>query len=145
MIYMKFKILITALPLLLLGVAGNQALAWGDWGGGGSYWGQGGSEYYLNSCGYNCGRGGGYHSYRVGFQDGVQDAQAGNAYDCQIGYQTINYCNGYSAGFYSVNNNQEPEQQQNQESQSSSTSTSYSQSNPHITIYNVLPSDQGQG
>ena len=142
---MKFKILITALPLLLLGVAGNQALAWGDWGGGGSYWGQGGSEYYLNSCGYNCGRGGGYHSYRVGFQDGVQDAQAGNTYDCQIGYHTINYCDGYSAGFYSVKNNQEPEQQQNQESQSSSTSTSYSQSNPHITIYNVVPSDEGLG
>ena len=144
MICMRYKILITALPLLLLGVAGiaNQALAWEDRGGG-SYWGQG-----YQSCGYNCGSGeGGYHSYRylVGFQDGVQDAQVGDAYDCQIGYQTINYCNGYSAGFYSVNNNQEPEQQQNQESQSSSTSTSYSQPNPHITIYNVLPSDQGQG
>jgi hypothetical protein len=64
-----------------------------------------------------------------------------------------NCCNGYSAGFYSVNNNQEltnnNEQEQTQENQSSSTSTSYSQSNPHITIYNVLPnpngSDQGQG
>src|SRR5215469_2884335 len=137
MIYMKYQVMIAVL-LLLLGVAriANQALAWGDWGGG-SYWGQGGSEYYQNSCGYNCGSGGGgYHSYRylVGFQDGAQDAQAGNAYDCQIGYHTIDYCNGYSAGFYSVKNNQEPEQQQNQESQSSSTSTSYSQSNPHITI-----------
>ena len=159
MIYVRYKIVIVAFPLLLLGVAGiaNQALAWGDWGGGGSYWGQGGSEYYQNSCGYNCGSGsggGGYHSYRylVGFQDGVQDAQAGNAYDCQIGYQTINqtinYCNGYSAGFYSVNNNQEPTNNNEQESQSSSTSTSYSQSNPHITIYNVVPNpiaDQGQG
>jgi len=141
---MRYKIVIVAFPLLLLGIAGiaNQALAWGDWGGGGSYGGQGGSEYYQ-SCGYNC-RSEGSYRYLVGFQDGVQDAQAGNAYDCQIGYQTINYCNGYSAGFYSLNNNQEPEQQQNQESQSSSTSTSYSQSNPHITIYNVLPSDQGQ-
>jgi len=117
------------------------ASTWGDWGGG-TYWGQG-----YQSCGNNCDNGGGYHSYRylVGFQDGVQDAQAGNNYDCQIGYQTINYRNGYSAGFYSISNNQEPEQQQNQESQSSSTSTSYSQSNPRITIYNVLPSDQGQG
>ena len=146
MIYMTYQVVIAVLPFLLLGVAGiaNQALAWGDSG----EWGQGGSEYYQNSCGYNCRTGeGDYHSYRylVGFQDGVQDAQAGNAYDCQIGYQTINYCNGYSAGFYSVNSNQEPEQQQNQESQSSSTSTSYSQSNPHTTIYNVLPSDQGQG
>ena len=75
-----FEILITALALLLLGVAGiaNQALAWGDWGGGGIYWGQG-----YQSCGYNCGSGeGGYHSirYLVGFQDGVQDALAGNAY-----------------------------------------------------------------
>src|SRR5215469_3045063 len=99
MIYMRYKIVIVAFPLLLLGVAGiaNQVFAWGDWGGGGSYWGQGGSEYYQ-SCGNNClawgdWGGGGYHSYiyLVGFQHGVQDAQAGKAYDCQIGYQTINY------------------------------------------------------
>jgi len=39
---MRYKILIAALPLLLLGVVGitNQALTWGDWGGGGTYWGQ---------------------------------------------------------------------------------------------------------
>ena len=136
---MRYKIVIVAFPLLLLGIAGiaNQALAWGDWGGGGSYGGQGGSEYYQ-SCGYNC-RSEGSYRYLVGFQDGVQDAQAGNAYDCQIGYQTINYCNGYSAGFYSVNNNQEPTNNNEHESQSSSTSTLYSQSNPHIIIYNVVP------
>src|SRR5215467_7382210 len=125
MIYMKYQVVIAALPHLLLGVAGiaNQALAWGD-SGAGSYWGQGGPEYYQ-SCGDNCGSGRGYHSYGylVGFQDGVQDAQTGNAYNCQIGYHTINYCNGYSAGFYSVN--QEPTN--NNEQESSSASASYSQ------------------
>jgi hypothetical protein len=86
---------------------------------GGSYWGQVGSVL-QNSCGAcgdrdnywsqgyqtcgSCADGGGggqYHSYRylVGFQDGVQDAQAGNNYDCQIGYHTVNYCNGYSANW----------------------------------------------
>ena len=82
---MRYKILIAAL-LLLLGVVGitNQALVWGDWGGGGTYWGQG-----YQSCGYNCSSGeGGYHSYRylVGFQDGVQDAQARNVLSHLCGF-----------------------------------------------------------
>jgi hypothetical protein len=52
MIYMKYKIMIAAFPLLLLGVAGvtSQAFAWGYWndgGGGGDYWGHGGG--YENS------------------------------------------------------------------------------------------------
>jgi hypothetical protein len=49
---MKYKIMIAAFPLLLLGVAGvtSQAFAWGYWndgGGGGDYWGHGGG--YENS------------------------------------------------------------------------------------------------
>jgi hypothetical protein len=49
MIYMRYKIMIAAFPLLLLGVAGatNQALAWRYWnsgGEGGDYWGHGGYE-----------------------------------------------------------------------------------------------------
>jgi hypothetical protein len=154
---MKYKVTMMALPLLLLGVgvAGgigtNRALAWGfqNWNGGEeNYWSQeGGSGYYQTCCGIGSSWGGGgglHYRYLIGFQAGVQDAQAGNAYDCQIGYHTMSYCNGYS-GYYSINNQQNGNQQTQE--QQSSTSTSYSQSNPHITIYNVLPnpnsSDQG--
>jgi hypothetical protein len=103
--------LFSLMAVAALGQAGNLQMVkawngdgdgvgyWHHWVGGccdqsnylqGSYWSQVGSE--QSNCG-SCGSGDGgeYHSYRylVGFQDGVQDAQAGNNYDCQIGYHTL--------------------------------------------------------
>jgi hypothetical protein len=71
MIYMKYNIIIAALPLLLLGIAGvgttNKVLAWNDWDHGccGPQWGVG--DYHQQP-------GSGPEPYQNGWYAGQQDA-----------------------------------------------------------------------
>jgi len=155
---MEYKRIMAAFPaaLLLLGLTASstQAFAWGDYGGGGgtgywNHWGQWGSGtgyWGATGCGYNCNgggywSGGGYHySYTLGYQEGVQDAQAGNSYSCDGQQHSDSFCAGYGNGYYSVNQNTNTGNQvQGQEEEQQSGSISYSESNPHIVINNVIP------
>jgi hypothetical protein len=89
MIYMKYKIVIAAFPLLLLGVAGvtSQAFAWGYWndgggGGGRDYWGHGGYENsFLQNFYPQPGPGAYENGYSAGISDAVYDDDNGLVYN----------------------------------------------------------------
>jgi hypothetical protein len=80
--------------------------------------------------------------YEIGYNAGYTDASQNNGYNCQIGYHSVTYCNGYGAGYNAGGQSgQQIGQQQGQQQSSTSGSTSYSQSNPNvkIVINNVVP------
>jgi hypothetical protein len=76
-----------------------------------SYWGYGvgnrvwahtetGQGWQGNGYGYELGY---YQAYSTGYQQGLSDAQAGLTYDCSG--HTEYYCDGYSRGFNTYENN----------------------------------------
>jgi hypothetical protein len=80
---------------------------WG-YGVGNRVWGytEAGQGWQGNGYGYELGY---YQAYSAGYQQGLSDAQAGLTYDCFE--HTQYYCNGYSQGFNTYENNSQQQTQ----------------------------------
>jgi hypothetical protein len=148
---------ISALAVALLGLASFTSLAWPQtiaWGYGNVWGGYGGNGWYGNDgwSWFGFGNGGGWggwnHGYglspntiwQIGYNKGYVDASQNNGYDCQIGYHSVNYCDGYRTGYDAAGNNQQTTGQQEQ--QQSSYSSSQSNPNIHVTVNNIIPNNR---
>jgi hypothetical protein len=70
--------------------------------------------------------------YQNGYNEGVQDAKNNSPESCGLDYHTQVYCDGYHAGYISINNGNQ--QQQGQTQGQTQGQNSNSQSNPSIKI-----------
>jgi hypothetical protein len=77
-----------------------------------AYWGYGVSGYTETETGqgWQWNGYGYYQAYMAGYQQGLSDAQAGLTYECSG--HTQYYCNGYSHGFNTYENNSRQTQNQ---------------------------------
>jgi hypothetical protein len=87
--------------------AANAQSYW-EYGIGNRVWGytEAGQSWQGNGYGYELGY---YQAYSAGYQQGLSDAQAGLTYDCSG--HTQHYCNGYSQGFNTYENNSQQQTQ----------------------------------
>jgi hypothetical protein len=85
--------------------AANAQAYWG-YGVGNRVWGYTEAGQGWQGSGYGYGY---YQAYSAGYQQGLSDAQAGLTYDCFE--HTQYYCNGYSQGFNTYENNSQQQTQ----------------------------------